>query len=167
MRGGMRQNQWPAASPHAGSRGPVHGPSPARRAGEALDDLIRSLEADCKLGLTVRDPTWSPSTRTDSLPDKVQGQIKRLFYSDKSALMQTLSDFETKARKLPTQKERLDFLHLSLRTVTPSPQTARVTRSQTLRDGSHKSLRDPPCKYEVIFGATMHLSIVFVAFKGT
>ncbi|KAF2874093.1 RNA dependent RNA polymerase-domain-containing protein [Massariosphaeria phaeospora] len=96
------------------------------RTGDGLNSLIRSLESDWKLGLKVRDHTWSPSTSTGRLEDKVFGLIKRLHYSHATALERALSDFR---RLAPTWEngERLRLLQSTLKAATlgsPVPRAA-------------------------------------------
>lgn len=156
--------QTPRLPPHVGRNDPVRGPNTPKRTGDSLNELIRSLEAECQLGLQVRDSTWSPSKRAGSLEDKVQGQIKRCYFSSEPALRQTLQKFKADAERLPEQEERLKLLHLLLRSQTSTPQSSRVLRSQTPREDSHKSLRDQGCKFTFLVPISCSISFAWLYF---
>lgn len=134
------------ASPLASKRRPADKSTPQRpRTGAALNDLVSAFEAECHLGLQVREETWSPSQNGNSLPDKVFGQIKRCYFSSEPALRRTLNDFKINAVDLP-QKERLELLHQLLRSQISSPPSTRGTGLHTPQDGLNKPLRSQDCK---------------------
>ena len=128
--------------------------TPARpRSAAALNELIRQLNVEHQLHLPVRDENWSPSKNANSptLADKIVGQIKRMYFSAGPALQRVLDDYKTKAANLQ-QRERLNLLHLLLRSQTSSP-SARVTGTQTPRDDPHKSLRSSTRKLHMLLGS--------------
>jgi hypothetical protein len=91
------------------------------KTGAALDDLVRSLEHEWRLGLKVRDTLWSPHKVDEkSTAEKVYGQIKRLFFSARPALEEALESFKEIANGLPPD-ERLKTLHGILKSKTQSP----------------------------------------------
>lgn len=141
-------------SPRPGLTGSANvGPLLAQRTGDRLDDIIRSLDSECDLGLQPRDKTWSPSRKANSRSDKVQGQLKWLFWSSKSAFDELLEDFKKRAPRLRDRDARLELLHSLLKEHTSSPHPSRRPRSQTPSNDTLKSLRSPPCKSRTPFVA--------------
>lgn len=144
MRRSTRQaNPQGGAGPNA-----AHGPGTPQhpRTGDTLNEIIRQLECEFNLGLEVRSETWSPLKNDSSLANKIQGKIKRLYFSSEPALQQILDDFKAKAGNVVRGK-RLELLHQLLRAQTSSPRSPNVPGSRSLRDESHKSLRAPPCTF--------------------
>jgi hypothetical protein len=126
--------------------------------GAELNDLIRSLEAECRLGLQVRDESWSPSktTANPSLADKVYGQIKHGFFRFRPTLYRSIEAFKQQAVNL-SQQEKLELLHLLLKSKTNSPLLAKSTSSQSPRDDFAKSLRPHVGTYLLARRFLLHL----------
>jgi hypothetical protein len=107
------------------------------KSGAALDDLIRSLEDEWRLGLKVRGALWSPQKIDEkSTADKVHGQIKRLFFSARPALEIALELFKDTAPGFAPNK-RLELLHGILKSKTKSP----ISRVGTPLNEPSKSLK--------------------------
>jgi hypothetical protein len=106
------------------------------KTGAALDELVRSLEDEWRLGLKVPGLLWSPQ-RADvkSTAEKVYQQIKYLFFSAQPALDDALNSFKSQAIGFPPD-ERLKVLHGILKSRTLSP----ISRAGTPLSEPPKSL---------------------------
>ncbi|KAF2642160.1 hypothetical protein P280DRAFT_449672 [Massarina eburnea CBS 473.64] len=137
MRGNVRFQSQGSRGQSAGPGAP-HAPAPApapntprRRDGAGLNALIRSVEAEWRLGLQARDDTWSPSQTTHRLADKVCGQLKRLHYSSGAELDRALASFRLIAPGFE-QSKRLELLHGTLKSQTRSPVSGTGTGTRGL-----------------------------------
>ncbi|KAK8233703.1 RNA dependent RNA polymerase-domain-containing protein [Phyllosticta capitalensis] len=112
--------------------------SPAPRTGtddQKINDIIAHLENKWRLGVTVRDGTWSPSRQSRTDPGKsVNSLVKFLYWKGKPVLDSRLAEFhENAGRKQP--KERLAYLQQPLESakstvVGASPGPGSVTPKQ-------------------------------------
>lgn len=152
----MRPNAALAAS--NGNRGQGAGAGPAapaasfgtphrERNGVALDDLIRSLEAEWQLGLKLHG-LQSPSQRAESLSGKVYGQIQFLHYSSPGVLHKLLDGFRQMAPVLQPAT-RLELLNERLNMEMPSKsRTGTPASSQGNRNVPPKTLKSAqPCEF--------------------
>jgi hypothetical protein len=103
-----------------GPGAPATAPKTPRKDGAALNKLIRSIDAEWRLGLDIHNSLLSPSKRSDSLQGKVYGQIQRLFYSSQESLDRALDGFRLIAPGF-THDKLLNVLHGTLKSQTPSP----------------------------------------------
>jgi hypothetical protein len=103
-----------------GAPAPVTTPNTPRKDGAALNELIRSLEDEFRLGLVYDEKLFSPSRRSDVLSGKVYGQIQRLYWSPEPALGRALDHFRQIAVNFAPDK-RLEVLHGTLKSQTQSP----------------------------------------------
>ena len=117
------------------------------RNGRALERLLRELENDYRLGLKIRDDTWSPASSDRSISEQVQGRIKRLYYSNEPALHKVLHAFREQlaAGPLLSSRDRLSLLQRLLHNETGSPIPRRPAPGVDI--DPHKTLRSPLCKY--------------------
>lgn len=121
-------------------------PSTPRKKGEALNQLLRSLEDQYQLGFKVSGEPRSPINKT-SAADPVQNRIQHLFYRQKPALDEALVAFATTATYIP-QAQRLSALLDILRSKTQhdSP-VSRAGTPLSARNVPPKTLKAPqPCK---------------------
>ncbi|KAJ4359880.1 uncharacterized protein N0V89_000436 [Didymosphaeria variabile] len=118
--------------PPQGNRGQSAGlahPSTPRKNGAELSALIHSLGQQWQLGLPVRDKNWSPLKSNKELPDKVYGQLKRLYWQ--GDFHEAIGRFVLQA-KLPSLSD------------TQSARTARLTLlHEIIRDIDEAQGRDP------------------------
>lgn len=108
--------------------------TPHLRPGAAIDDLIRSLEKEWKVGLKVRGAEWSPKrSNRDDTSDKICALVKLLFFSARPALHHAIKEFESLAPSL-TREKRLVELHEIL---------SRTKKSQSVPNG-RMPYNEPP-----------------------
>jgi hypothetical protein len=101
--------------------------------GAALDELILSLEDEYRLGLKLRDASWSPNKTTNrSTTDKVYDIIKRLFFPHRPALDSALDRFRERAPGEAHEKQ-LGVLYDILK-----------SKAQSLISGAGTPLNEPP-----------------------
>ncbi|KAF1950050.1 hypothetical protein CC80DRAFT_598473 [Byssothecium circinans] len=144
-----------------GNRGQSAGPpapqAPApdtprkKKDGAGLNSLIRSLESEWQLGLQVRDNTWSPSKSSDSLHEKVNSHLKRLYYCAGPELENALAAFRVIAPALGP-KERLNLLHSALKSQNTTSPLARSRTGTPV--GSEKERGAPPKVSKLQFFST-------------
>lgn len=105
------------------------------KSGTALNELIRTLEADWQLGLRVRDDPISPA-QSCAPADKTYGKIQKLFYVARPALDRALDTFGKIATGFkPDQRlELLDGVLKSELCAKSSP-----TRTETLLDSRSRN----------------------------
>ncbi|KAF1844339.1 uncharacterized protein K460DRAFT_317788 [Cucurbitaria berberidis CBS 394.84] len=109
------------------------------RPGAAIDELIRSLEAEWRIGLKVRGADWSPLRRsTNDQADKIYGQVQHLFYSARVALNQALATFKELAPFWPHEK-RLELLSGVLSSKKGDKNT--ISRTSTPKNDPPKTLK--------------------------
>ncbi|KAF1995645.1 hypothetical protein P154DRAFT_412766, partial [Amniculicola lignicola CBS 123094] len=113
----------------------------------AIHDIISTLEAGWRLGLRVRDGNWSPSQSDKSRADRINGYVKRLYYTNRSALDRCLKTFNSIAGGQPTAEARLGLLDDLLRAECPTPRVAGQSGTHTPRDDPPKFLRSPLCTF--------------------
>jgi hypothetical protein len=145
----MRRNVKPQGNhgQAAGPGAPATAPNTPRKTGKELNELIRSLEDEWRLGLDVHNKLLSPDKRSDTLQGKVYGQIQRLFFSSPTALGTALDGFRQIAPGFEHGK-RLELLHGSLKSQTQSP----LSRAGTPASSQGRSVNMPPkslklCEY--------------------
>jgi hypothetical protein len=72
------------------------------RPGAAIDDQIRSLEQEWRLGLRIRGAQWSPERlNNNDTADKIYALVKFLFYRAPTALEQAITEFRDRAPHEP------------------------------------------------------------------
>lgn len=120
-----------------GGRGSSPGTPRHVRNGPGLDNVIREIENDWKLGLQSRDASWSPRGSNNSLADKVYGLIKRLYYTQKPALDRSLGEFQAQALGVRDPIARLGLLYGKLMDHKGAPVS---------RAGTPQSARSTPLK---------------------
>ena len=107
------------------------------RPGAALDDQIRSLEEEWRLGLKIRGAEWSPKrSNTDDTADKIYALVKFLFYRAPTALKQAIGEFRAAA---PGSRHQ-DRLALLRRILSSTKESELATRGRTPRNEPPKSL---------------------------
>lgn len=72
----------PSQNDNRGPSASLASPGTPRKNANECNVLIRSLERQWQLGLTIRDENWSPHKSTDQLSDKVYAQLKRYYWKD-------------------------------------------------------------------------------------
>ncbi|PVH93172.1 hypothetical protein DM02DRAFT_619483 [Periconia macrospinosa] len=122
--------------------------TPRSRNGAGLNSVIHSLEHKWNLGLEPRDDNWSPEKNSDSLGNKVYGQLKRLHYAPDTSLQRALDTFQQVALGTRPEK-RLQELHRILKSnIIQTPTSKNVTpvslnRAQNQPQKSLKPLHLP------------------------
>ncbi|KAG9191956.1 hypothetical protein G6011_10690 [Alternaria panax] len=118
-----------------GNGGPAASlPGTPRRPGAAIDDLIRSLEKEWKVGLRIRGAEWSPKkSNVDDPPDKIYALVKFLFYRARPDLYDAIEEFKGLAPSL-TREERLEALRRILSS----------RKESLLGSGSRTPKNEPP-----------------------
>ncbi|KAF1364385.1 hypothetical protein EJ07DRAFT_99234 [Lizonia empirigonia] len=119
-----------------------HTPLTPRRTGEALDNLIRSLEHQYQLGFKNKSE-WSPA-RSKTAADVVAKKIQHLFFSSRTDLEDALAAF-AKIATSTAQNERLGVLSNILRSKVPRSRTGTPTSTKNVPPRSLDTAQ--PCKY--------------------
>ncbi|KAK8177893.1 RNA dependent RNA polymerase-domain-containing protein [Phyllosticta citrichinensis] len=143
--------------------------SPVKKPNEdhdAINDIIGRLESRWRLGLTLRDQTWSPSRQPPSDPGKCFGLIKFLHFQGREILPQLLAEFNRIAGH-KSARERLPYLRALLergervvrassRQPSTTPTSNRVAPASPV---SHYALRSggPPVSSFLISGRNSNL----------
>ena len=110
------------------------------RHGQGIDERIRSLEADWRLGLKIRGIRWSPRQKSNGdLADKVYGLVKQLFYKSRTELDQAITTFYELAPAC-LENGRLDLLITILSSKTEKYKTDRVSKNSTTHQGLSNNL---------------------------
>lgn len=157
--------------PHSMSDGSARGPAgPAAslprtphhlRRVVAIDERIRSLEAEWRLGLKVRDENWSPGgVLPDDQPDKIYGMVQRLFWYTETALDEAIGSFRELAPVFP-HEERLSLLSRVLTSKLKKDGKTPPSRTGRPRNDPPKSLKQSLIsEYALITSSTYALRIV-------
>jgi hypothetical protein len=144
----LRQvNDMSSAGPRSAAA-PASVPPSTPRKGEALTNLIRSLEEQWQLGFKLLPEYRSPA-RNKSAVDNVAKDIQYLYYSARPALDDALEMFATMAAFIE-QDQRLNVLSKILRHKTQ--QQSPISRKGTPLSARKVPPKSPhlpqPCKYE-------------------
>jgi hypothetical protein len=117
------------------------------KSGAALNDLVRSLDKNWRLGLEACGGQRSPA-HNRTIADKTYSTIQRLFYSARPALDEIIERFNLSAPGFAYEK-RLELLLglLKSQTLTPS------SRGGTPSGATNANPKNVPCKCKTLLDA--------------
>lgn len=130
-----------SASGPAGAAASLPGTPHHLRPGAAIDERIRSLEAEWQIGLKIRGAGWSPHrSNANDTADKIYGLVQRFHYSAETTLNQAIASFRELAPEFAPEK-RLDLLYRILSSKTKKDSIDPISRTGTPKNEPPKSLK--------------------------